>query len=101
MDRACVIQGRVMGRIEVDYVRQLLSENPHFSRYKLSRVLCELWNWRDPNVQLKDMAARTLLLKLEERGWIGLPAKCCASPNRMRHKRVHPVDHATDSIQGR
>jgi len=101
MDRACVIQGRVMGRIEVDYVRQLLSENPHFSRYKLSRVLCELWNWRDPNGQLKDMAARTLLLKLEERGWIGLPAKCCASPNRMRHKRVHPVDHATDSIQGR
>jgi hypothetical protein len=98
MDRAGVIQGRVMGTTEVDYIRQLLSENPHFSRYKLSRVLCQLWNWRDPNGQLKDMAARTLLLKLEQRGYLRLPAKRRASPNRMRHKRVRPIDHATESI---
>jgi hypothetical protein len=32
------------------------------------------------------MAARTLLLKLAQRGWITLPACRRASPNRMRHK---------------
>jgi hypothetical protein len=53
----------------------------------LSRELAERWNWRTPLGQLKDMAARTLLLKLERRGMIGLPACRRASPNRMRHKR--------------
>jgi hypothetical protein len=32
------------------------------------------------------MAARTLLLKLAQQGWITLPTCRCASPNRMRHK---------------
>lgn len=100
MDHECVIQGRLIGAAEVSAVRQLIAENPAFSRYKLSRVLCELWNWRDPTGQIKDMAARTLLLKLEQRGWIQLPAKRCASPNRMRHKKVAAVDHATDPITG-
>jgi hypothetical protein len=37
--------------------------------------------------QLKDMAARTLLLKLEQRGWIVLPPRRQAPVNRMRHER--------------
>jgi hypothetical protein len=58
-----------------------------------------LWNWRAPNGQLKDMAARTLLLKLEQRGYVRLPAKRRASPNRMLHKQVRPVAHAHEPIQ--
>jgi hypothetical protein len=34
------------------------------------------------------MAARTLFLKLEQRGWIELPACRCASHYRMRHQTV-------------
>lgn len=98
MDRECVIQGRKIGGTEVEFIRQLIAENPTFTRYRLSRTLCDLWNWRDPKGQLKDMAARTLLVKMAERGWIELPARRCASPNRMRHKRVVPVDHASDPI---
>jgi len=41
-----------------------------------------------PLGQLKDMAARSLLLKLQERGCIQLPPRRWASPNRMRHKRM-------------
>src|SRR3989304_443531 len=40
------------------------------------------------------MAARTLLLKMEGRGWIVLPARKRASPNRMRHKRVPALDRS-------
>jgi hypothetical protein len=40
------------------------------------------------------MAARTLLLKLEERGLIRLPARRRASPNRMRHKQVPALDRS-------
>lgn len=98
MDAECIIQGRPMGPDDVASIQRLMAENPHSSRYKLSRLLCQLWDWRDPQGQLKDMAARSFLLKLELRGWIVLPAKRCASPNRMRHKRVAQVDHATEPI---
>ncbi|MBE7503283.1 MAG: hypothetical protein HS113_23955 [Verrucomicrobiales bacterium] len=38
--------------------------HPDWHRTSLSR-LCELWNWRNAAGRLKDMAARTLLLKLQ------------------------------------
>ena len=40
------------------------------------------------------MAARTLLLKLEQRGWIELPARRRTPSNRMRHKRLVELDVA-------
>jgi hypothetical protein len=64
----------------------LIAQYPDWHRTALSRHLCALWNWRNPVGQLKDMAARALLLKLAQRGWITLPACRWASPNRMRHK---------------
>jgi hypothetical protein len=100
MESDCVIQGRSIGLAELGTVHKLLVDNPAFSRYKLSRVLCDLWDWRDPKGQLKDMAARALLGKLEQRGWIRLPAKRRPSPNRMRHQRVLTVAHSTEPITG-
>ena len=99
MDADCIIQGRTMGPSKLGSIQRLLAENPHCSRDRLSRRRCQLWDWRDPKGQLKDMAARSLLLKLHERRWITLPAKRWASPHRMRHKRVVQGDHATEPIQ--
>jgi Domain of unknown function (DUF4338) len=100
MNAAGLVQGRFVGQQEIELIQQLLTDYPHWSRYQLSRNLCQVWNWRSPDGHLKDMAARTLLLKLEQRGHIRLPAKRWASPNRMRHKRVLPIDHATEFICG-
>lgn len=44
------------------------------------------------------MAARTLLLKLEQRGHIRLPQKRRSSPNRMLHKQLEPVAHTNQLI---
>lgn len=85
-----MLQGRPIGPSELTLIRTLLAAHPDWSRYRISRHLATLWNWRNRAGQLKDMAARTLLLKLEQRGWIHLPACRCASPNRMRHKSVRP-----------
>jgi hypothetical protein len=98
MDAKSLIQGRGIGPEDVASIQRLMAEHPECSRYKLSRLLCQLWDWRDPQGQIKDMAARSLLLKLQARGWIALPAKRRASPNRMRRKRVRPVDHSTEPI---
>lgn len=99
MDNVLVLQGRRITAAELEQLQQLLGSHPEWSRYRLSVELCLLWNWRAPNGQLKDMAARTLLLKLEQRGHLRLPAKRRASPNRMLHKQVRPVGHAREPIR--
>ncbi len=83
-----VIQGRSIGPDEVEQVRRLLAEHPQWSRRRLSEELAVLWNWRNGAGQLKDMAARTLLLKFEQRGWIRLPTRRQVPSNRMRHKQL-------------
>ena len=50
----------------------------------MSRELATQWDWRNEAGQLKDMAARTLLVKLHERGLIGLPRRRQVPTNRMR-----------------
>ena len=100
VDNSLIIQGRLIGPAELEQVRGLLAAHPDWSRYRLSRQLCRVWNWRSLTGQIKDMAARSLLLKLEERGWVALPARRCPSPNRMRHKQIRPLQHPTDPITG-
>lgn len=81
------MQGRWIRPADLAQVRALLTLHPDWSRWRLSRELAQLWDWRTAHGQLKDMAARTLLLKLAQRGWIALPARRCASPNRRRLHR--------------
>ena len=92
MNETFILQGRRLGPSELSQVVQLIAGNPGWSRYRLSGELAQRWDWRSSSGQLKDMAARTLLLKLEERGLIRLPARRRASPNRMRHKQVPALD---------
>lgn len=94
-----VMQGRELGAAELAQIRTLVRTEPDWSRYRLSRELCLLWKWRTATGQIKDMAARTLLLKLEARGLVELPARRRASPNRMRHKRVPMVGHARETVR--
>jgi hypothetical protein len=88
LTEASIIQGRQIGAAELNQVRQLLASHPDWSRRRLSEELATLWNWRNRAGQLKDMAARTLLLKLEHRGWLELPPRRTAPSNRMRQKRL-------------
>lgn len=76
------IQGRFLTETEVNEIRIFLSDNPTWNRSRLSRELCELWNWRRPDGQLKDMACRELLRKLESRLLIKLPPRQRPGPGR-------------------
>ena len=98
MEKSLVMQGRSIGPAELEQVRGLLAAHPDWSRYRLSCELCQVWNWRNQVGQIKDMAARSLLLKLEERGWVALPARRRLSPNRMRHKQIRRLPHPTDPV---
>ena len=95
-----IIQGRPFGAPELAQVRDLLASHPAWSRYRLSRELGAVWHWRNPVGQITDLAARALRLKLGARGWVALPARRRLSPNRMRHKQIRRLRHATEPITG-
>jgi len=88
MQLPTTLQGRPFGAEQLAQIQGLLDGNSRWSRYRLSRELARLWNWRTAQGQLKDMAARTLLLKLEEQGWIELPERRRPSPTRSGHRRA-------------
>jgi len=86
-----VIQGRRLGPEDIGLVRHWLATEPGWNRSRLSRELCERWDWRNGAGRLKDMACRTLLLKLERRGQIRLPQRQRPSPNALRNRRTQEV----------
>src|ERR1700674_5674787 len=58
---------------EILFIRQLIRDRPELSRWKLSRELCEVWQWKQANGALRDMVCRGLLLMLHRAGEIELP----------------------------
>jgi hypothetical protein len=92
MKEALIVQGRKLEASDIDRVRQLLAENPTWSRRQLSQALAAEWDWRNGCGQLKDMAARNLLLKLHDRGYVELPARRQTPTNRMAREHWSAVD---------
>jgi hypothetical protein len=95
-----VMQGRELDGADISLIRRLLDENPEWCRSRLSEELCRRWDWRNAQGRIKDMAARTLLLKLERAGHIHLPPRRGPSPNGQRNRVMAVVDHSTDPISG-
>jgi hypothetical protein len=77
-----VIQGRTIGPAEIAEIQALMADNPLWGRSRLSRALAHRWRWYAASGELKDMAARSLLLKLQERGLLTLPARRGAAGGR-------------------
>jgi hypothetical protein len=69
------IRGRQLGPNELQEIRSVVANRWTEGRTAISRDLCEHWDWRQPNGQLKDMACRTLLLSLETKGVLTLPPR--------------------------
>ena len=70
-----VKQGREIAPADIDLIHQLLADNLSWGRTQLSKELCKVWKWYNRSGQMKDMACRSLLLKLEQAGCIKLPAR--------------------------
>lgn len=58
-----------------------------WSQWKISRELCRKWNWVNDKGQIKDIACRSLLRKLENKGYITLPARRHTPVPRMKDQR--------------
>jgi hypothetical protein len=100
VDQPLVIQGREIRPTDLGLIRDWLQAHPGSNRTRLSRELCEVWNWRNGAGRLKDMAARSLLLKLEARGAIELPPRRTASVNALRNRQALSVEYEAQALQG-
>jgi hypothetical protein len=87
MKETLIVQGRKLEAADIERLRQLVRENPTWSRRRLSQAVAAEWDWRNACGQLKDMAARSLLVKLHERGCIQLPARRQTPTNRMARRQ--------------
>ncbi len=66
-------RGRTVTASDVSFIKRLIAEHSEASRRRLSQLLCEAWNWHQPNGELRDMVCRSLMLKLDRSGFITLP----------------------------
>lgn len=83
MEESITVQGRELSQADLTEINELILSWPHgITRWKLSQELCRRWKWYTVNGQLKDMACRTMLGKLDERGLIALPPKRQEAPKR-------------------
>jgi hypothetical protein len=82
MPESFTCQGRIVQPTDISWLQSWIDDNSSWSRFRLARELCKLWDWSTPTGQLKDFAARSFLLKLMTRGLITLP------PVRTEKQRV-------------
>ena len=73
MEEIFLCQGRWVSCSDVAWLRAWIEGHPDWSRKCLAKNLCRQWNWRTATGMLKDFAARSFLLKLQQRGLIELP----------------------------
>lgn len=98
MNQAVTLQGRELTRTDIEFVRELITENSGWSRRQLSIALSTAWEWRNANGALKDMACRSLLVKLHDRGEITLPERRQTPTSRMAKRPTPDIAHDTAPI---
>jgi len=101
MNKAMVIQGRETTPKDIELVREMIKANPSWGRSRLSKELALFWNWRALSGQLKDMACRSFLLKLERQGYISLPAPRWSCRKAGGRAPIPYVAHKTAVIAGK
>lgn len=94
-----VVQGRELRAEDIGQIQALLAGHPDWGRTRLSEELCRQWDWRNALGRPKDMAARTLLLKLERSGHIQLPPRQRPSSNEFRNRAVPVVAPVSGPIR--
>ena len=81
MDVAFKYRSRIVTEEDLTFIRDLIEQHPTASRRRLSALLCEAFNWVQPNGTLCDMVCRSLMLGMHRAGLITLPPVRQVNPN--------------------
>ena len=91
MTRYC---GREFSSHDIQTIKLMMEDDPSLKRAPLSRKLCEMFEWRKPNGELKHMTCRVALLRMQADGLITLPPS--QQTGGVRRKPNFPPTQATD-----
>lgn len=98
-----IIQGRELFYKDIQFIQSLIANNSCWNRQRISIELSKKWNWYTPYGQLKDMACRTLLIKLHRTGLINLPLSQKRNTNSNKKRTIYNTPHdktpITDSLK--
>ena len=89
-------RGREITAADILYIGELIAAYPGASRRTLSKKLCEVWQWRQPNGALCDMVCRGMLLLLDRAGQIALPPVSYVRHNPLAN-RARPAPMLLDT----
>ena len=96
-----IYRGRHVTAEQIAFINQRIQERPGVSRWKLSRELCQIWEWKQANGALRDMVCRGLQLKLDRAGQIVLPPIKRTVRNRIAERaRPERIDLEERPFQG-
>jgi hypothetical protein len=87
-----VIRGKRIGDVELARIKQIAKCHWDKGRTFISRELCETWNWRQHNGQLKDQVCRILLNRLEQRNLIALPPRQGGTTKGKKRYYIPPAE---------
>ena len=82
---------RIITQNDLSFILKVIDEYRSKGRSAISRRLCEVWNWRQANGQLKDGVCRGLLLQLERNQLITLPPRIIDNNNNSQRRRISPT----------
>jgi hypothetical protein len=99
MSNGMVIQGRSISSDDIELIREMIVTNPSWRRSRISQELCNKWAWSNHLGQPKDMACRSMLLKLEAKGYITLPERAAYPLHGLKPRSVSDIPHDTSPIE--
>lgn len=69
------VRGRLFTADQIEMIKRTVLTNFEEGRTKISHYICQALGWTQLNGRLKDVACREVLRRLEEAGFIKLPAR--------------------------
>lgn len=87
-----IIRKRTITNADIKSIQITVNEHWDKGRTPISKILCQKWNWIQPNGQLKDMACREVLLTLNRKGLLKLPPRQTNAHNEKRNKFIPVVE---------
>ena len=86
------VRKRTIHKTDLDLIQATVDRHWDKGRKQISKILCQGWNWFQPNGRLKDMACREVLLTLKRKGLITLPPRFNSANNDKRNRSIPVVE---------
>lgn len=85
------IRKRTITDTDLQFIQSTIDQHWTKGRTHISKILCQKWNWMQPNGRLKDMACREILLTLYRKNLINYPLGKHDGNNKKRNRSIPSV----------